>query len=148
MVEIIKKIKEILEYKIIELDSFSVSVYHILLVIAIIGITDYAQGELGDIVFVELPMTEESFKKGDTFGTVEAVKTVSDLYMPISGDIVEINKNLEDYPELINNEPYGNGWLIKIKYKNLIVYKGIDGYFSQSEELNIVKKINNINVYY
>ena len=85
---------------------------------AIIGITDYAQSELGDIVFVELPMTNESFAKGDSFGTVEAVKTVSDLFMPISGEIVEVNENLEDNPELINSDPYENGWIIKIKLEN------------------------------
>ena len=85
---------------------------------AIIGITDYAQSELGDIVFVELPMTNESFAKGDSFGTVEAVKTVSDLFMPISGEIVEVNESLEDNPELINTDPYENGWIIKIKLEN------------------------------
>ena len=77
--------------------------------VATIGITDYAQNELGDIVFVELPMIDERFTKGDSFGTVEAVKTVSDLFMPISGEIVEVNKNLEDKPELINTDPYKNG---------------------------------------
>ena len=86
--------------------------------IAIIGITDFAQSELGDIVFVELPMTNESFQKGDSFGIVEAVKTVSDLYMPISGIITKINNNLEDNPELINTDPYNCGWIIKIKINN------------------------------
>jgi glycine cleavage system H protein len=83
--------------------------------IAIIGITDFAQGELGDIVFVELPIADEHFKKGDSFGTVEAVKTVSDLYMPLSGKIIEVNEKLEDEPELINSDPYNNGWVIKVQ---------------------------------
>ncbi len=83
--------------------------------IATIGITDYAQSELGDIVFVEFPDVDESFDKDDTFGTVEAVKTVADLFSPISGTIVEINETLEDEPELINSSPYEDGWLIKIK---------------------------------
>ncbi len=83
--------------------------------VAIIGITDYAQGELGDIVFVELPLTDEHFEKGESFGTVEAVKTVSDLYMPLSGKIIEVNEKLEDQPELINSDPYNDGWVIKIQ---------------------------------
>lgn len=83
--------------------------------VAIIGITDYAQGELGDIVFVELPITDEHFEKGESFGTVEAVKTVSDLYMPLSGKIIEVNEKLEDQPELINSDPYNDGWVIKIQ---------------------------------
>ena len=93
--------------------------------LAIIGITDYAQSELGDIVFVELPMTYESFTKGDSFGTVEAVKTVSDLFMPISGKIVEVNENLNDKPELINTDPYKNGWIIKIKLENSDDYNNL-----------------------
>ena len=83
-----------------------------------VGITDYAQGELGDIVFVELPVQNESYDKSDSFGTVEAVKTVSDLFMPIAGEVVEVNEDLEDNPELINSDPYGNGWIIKIKPNN------------------------------
>tara|TARA_B100001029_G_C14955281_1_gene391221 strand:+ start:225 stop:602 length:378 start_codon:yes stop_codon:yes gene_type:complete len=81
----------------------------------IVGITDYAQGELGDIVFVELPVVDDKFDKSEPFGTVEAVKTVSDLYMPISGTVVEINTLLEDNPDLINTDPYGEGWIIKFK---------------------------------
>ena len=81
----------------------------------IVGITDYEQRELGDIVFVELPIQDENFKSSDSFGTVEAVKTVSDLYMPLTGTIIEVNKALEDNPELINIDPYGDGWIIKIK---------------------------------
>lgn len=81
---------------------------------ATIGITDFAQSELGDIVFVELEGTGFSFDKDDVFGTVEAVKTVSELFAPISGEIVEINDGLEDDPEIVNNDPYGDGWLVKI----------------------------------
>ena len=92
---------------------------------ALIGITNYAQSELGDIVFVELPVIDESFAKGDSFGTVEAVKTVSDLYMPISGNIVEVNVNLKDNPELINTDPYKKGWIIKIKLENSEEYNNL-----------------------
>lgn len=83
--------------------------------IATIGITDYAQGELGDIVFVELPAVGDETKKTDSFGTIEAVKAVSELYAPISGEVVEVNSQLEDQPELINGSPYSDGWLIKLK---------------------------------
>ncbi|MEX1063173.1 MAG: glycine cleavage system protein GcvH [Balneolaceae bacterium] len=81
---------------------------------ATIGITDFAQGELGDIVFVELEETGFTFEKNDVFGTVEAVKTVSDLFAPVSGKIVAINPDLEEDPELVNGDPYGSGWLVKI----------------------------------
>ena len=80
-----------------------------------VGITDFAQSELGDIVFVEIDKTGEQVEKDDTFGTVEAVKTVSELYMPVSGEITESNEALEDDPELVNTDPYGKGWMIKIK---------------------------------
>lgn len=80
-----------------------------------VGITDFAQGELGDIVFVELEPEGTDFSQDDTFGTVEAVKTVSDLYAPVDGEIVEINEALEDEPELVNDDPYGEGWMVKIK---------------------------------
>lgn len=80
-----------------------------------VGITDFAQGELGDIVFVELEPEGSEFEQDDVFGTVEAVKTVSELFSPISGEIVEINELLEDDPELVNNDPYGDGWMVKIK---------------------------------
>ncbi len=83
--------------------------------IATIGITDYAQGELGDIVFIELPEVGDETKQLDSFGTIEAVKAVSELYTPISGEIVEVNTRLEDQPELINSSPYSDGWLIKIR---------------------------------
>ena len=82
---------------------------------ATVGITDFAQGELGDIVFVEIETEGETLDKEEVFGTIEAVKTVSDLYMPVSGEIVEVNAGLEDEPELVNKDPYGGGWMIKIK---------------------------------
>jgi glycine cleavage system H protein len=80
-----------------------------------VGITDYAQGELGDVVFVELPAVGKTLKAHDTFGTIEAVKAVSDLYSPVSGSVVEINTALEKTPELVNKDPYNAGWMIKIK---------------------------------
>lgn len=82
---------------------------------AYVGITDFAQGELGDIVYVELEAGEQTLGVGDVFGSVEAVKTVSDLFMPVSGEIIEINDNLADDPELVNSDPYEGGWMIKIK---------------------------------
>ena len=84
--------------------------------IAYVGITNFAQGELGDIVYVEIETLNQKIEHGEVFGTVEAVKTVSDLFMPISGEIIEINQKLESEPELINNDPYGEGWMVKIKY--------------------------------
>ncbi|MCG2794149.1 MAG: glycine cleavage system protein GcvH [Weeksellaceae bacterium] len=83
--------------------------------IATIGITDYAQGELGDIVFVDVDTVDEDLNEGDVFGSVEAVKTVSDLFLPIAGTVLEINAKLEDQPELLNTDPYGKGWIIKLK---------------------------------
>ncbi|WP_312765295.1 glycine cleavage system protein GcvH [Epilithonimonas sp.] len=83
--------------------------------IATIGITDYAQGELGDIVFVDVDTVDEDLNEGDVFGSVEAVKTVSDLYLPVAGTVLEINADLEDQPELLNTDPYGKGWIIKLK---------------------------------
>ena len=80
-----------------------------------VGITDYAQGELGDIVFVELPSVGDSFDQNATFGTIEAVKAVSDLYSPVSGEIVAINEGLDDDPGTVNGDPYGDGWMIKIR---------------------------------
>jgi len=82
---------------------------------AIVGITDFAQRELGDIVYVEVETKGESLKKDEVFGTVEAVKTVSDLYMPISGEVLEVNSDLEDSPESVNDDPYGKGWMVKIR---------------------------------
>lgn len=82
---------------------------------ATVGITDFAQGELGDIVYVDITTVGQSIKQHDVFGTVEAVKTVSDLYMPISGKITEFNKSLETGPEKVNNDPYGDGWMVKVE---------------------------------
>ena len=82
---------------------------------ATIGITDYAQGELGDIVFVDVDTVDEDLNEGDVFGSVEAVKTVSDLYLPVAGTVIEVNADLEDQPELLNTDPYGKGWIIKLK---------------------------------
>tara|TARA_S200000501_G_C20644684_1_gene664749 strand:- start:364 stop:738 length:375 start_codon:yes stop_codon:yes gene_type:complete len=87
--------------------------------IAYVGITNFAQGELGDIVYVEIETLNEKIEMGDVFGTVEAVKTVSDLFMPISGEIIALNEKLESEPELVNNDPYGDGWMIKIKVENI-----------------------------
>lgn len=86
--------------------------------VAVVGITDFAQGELGDIVFVEIETVGETLAMGETFGTVEAVKTVSDLFMPVGGEVVEFNSALEDSPELINKDAYGEGWMIKIKMED------------------------------
>ncbi len=85
---------------------------------AYIGITEFAQGELGDIVFVDIDTEGESLEKEEVFGSIEAVKTVSDLFMPISGIVVSFNQQLEDKPELINSDPYGDGWIIKIKFSD------------------------------
>jgi len=86
--------------------------------IATVGITDFAQGELGDIVYVEVETLDETLDAEEVFGTVEAVKTVSDLFLPLSGEIVEFNETLEDEPELVNADPYGNGWMIKLKFSD------------------------------
>ena len=83
--------------------------------VATVGVTDFAQGELGDIVYVEVDTLDEELSKEEVFGTVEAVKTVSDLFMPISGEVIEFNETLETNPEKINEDPYGDGWIIKIK---------------------------------
>lgn len=85
---------------------------------AFIGITDFAQGELGDIVFVEVETEGEVLETEETFGTIEAVKTVSDMFMPLDGEVLEFNENLEDAPELINTDPYNEGWIIKIKFSD------------------------------
>ncbi|MDR1199642.1 MAG: glycine cleavage system protein GcvH [Prevotellaceae bacterium] len=91
--------------------------------VAVVGITDFAQSQLGDIVFVDIQTEGETLSAGEVFGAIEAVKTVSDALMPVSGEIVEINQSLESAPELVNRDPYGEGWMIKIK-------------MSDSEELN------------
>lgn len=83
---------------------------------ATIGITDFAQGELGDIVYVEVDTLDESLEREEVFGTVEAVKTVSDLFLPLAGEIVSFNDNLEDEPEKVNSDPYGDGWMVKVKF--------------------------------
>lgn len=83
--------------------------------IATIGITDFAQGELGDIVFVDVDSVDDDLSAGDVFGSVEAVKTVSDLYLPVTGTVTEFNSALEDQPELLNSDPYGEGWIIKVQ---------------------------------
>ena len=81
----------------------------------VVGVTDFAQGELGDVVFVEIETEGETLSKGDIFGNIEAVKTVSDLYMPLDGEVVEANSALEDTPELVNSQPFGEGWMVRIK---------------------------------
>ncbi|MBX7093498.1 MAG: glycine cleavage system protein GcvH [Flavobacteriales bacterium] len=86
--------------------------------IAFVGITDFAQGELGDIVYVEIETGGETLNKEEVFGTVEAVKTVSDLFMPVSGEILEVNSALEGNPDAVNKDPYGDGWMIKVKLSN------------------------------
>ena len=98
--------------------------------IATIGITDFAQSELGDIVYVEVETVDETLESEEVFGTVEAVKTVSDLFMPVSGEIIEFNESLESAPESVNNDPYGNGWMIKVKLNDA---SQVDGLLSADE---------------
>ncbi len=86
---------------------------------ATVGITDFAQGELGDIVFVEVETEGETLKQEEVFGTIEAVKTVSDLFMPVSGEVISFNEELESNPELVNQDPYGKGWIVKLKISDL-----------------------------
>mgnify|MGYP006093234161 CR=1 FL=1 len=86
---------------------------------ATIGVTDYAQGELGDIVFIEFPDLNLNFTKGESIGTIEAVKTVSDIYMPLSGKVLELNDQLNDNPEIVNDNPFDNGWIIKLQITNI-----------------------------
>ena len=90
-----------------------------------IGVTDFAQGELGDIVFVELPKVGAKYKKHDVFGTIEAVKAVSELYSPVSGEVVEINKRLDAEPALVNSSPYGDGWMIRMRLSDEGEKKGL-----------------------
>ncbi len=97
---------------------------------AFIGISDYAQSELGEIVFVDIPSEGETIAKGDVFGSIEAVKTVSDLIMPISGTIIEVNAELEDAPELVNQDPYGKGWIVKAAVTDV---SGLDELFSAQD---------------
>jgi glycine cleavage system H protein len=83
-----------------------------------IGVTDFAQGELGDIVFIEIETVGETLNKEEVFGTIEAVKTVSDMFMPVSGEVIEVNPALEESPDFVNKDPYGKGWMVKIKITN------------------------------
>jgi glycine cleavage system H protein len=103
--------------------------------ILVIGITDFAQGELGDIVYVEVETLNENLNSEEVFGTVEAVKTVSDLFMPISGEIIEYNDNLIENPELINSDPYNQGWIIKVKPTEL---KEVDSLINFDEYKKII----------
>ena len=93
--------------------------------VAVIGITDFAQGELGDIVFVEVETVDETLAADEVFGTIEAVKTVSDLFMPVAGEVVEFNEMVEDDPSLVNDDPYGEGWLIKVKVADAAAVDGL-----------------------
>ncbi len=86
--------------------------------VATVGITDFAQGELGDIVYVEVETVDETLEREEIFGTVEAVKTVSDLFLPLSGEIIEFNESLEDEPEKVNSDPYGEGWMVKVRFSD------------------------------
>jgi glycine cleavage system H protein len=102
----------------------------------VVGISDYAQDQLGDVVFVELPQVGDTFSKGDEFGTVESVKAVSELYMPVSGEIAAVNTALEDAPELVNNEPYGGGWMIEVKVQDT---GELDGLMARDAYLDMLK---------
>jgi len=93
--------------------------------IALVGITDYAQNELGDIVYIEVNTVGETLEQEETFGTIEAVKTVSDLFMPLSGEIVAFNDELESNPEIVNKDPYGDGWIVKIKISDPTEVEGL-----------------------
>ena len=93
--------------------------------VATVGITDFAQGELGDIVYVEVETIDETLDKDEVFGSVEAVKTVSDLFLPLSGEIIEFNEALEDEPEKVNTDPYGDGWMVKIKISDTSEISGL-----------------------
>ncbi|MBT8304942.1 MAG: glycine cleavage system protein GcvH [Bacteroidia bacterium] len=103
--------------------------------IAIVGITDFAQGELGDIVYVEIETVDETLEAEEVFGTVEAVKTVSDLFLPLSGEIIEFNEQLEDEPEKVNSDPYGEGWMVKIKFSDA---SQVDDLLSSEEYKEII----------
>ena len=102
---------------------------------AIVGITDFAQSQLGDIVFLDIQTEGETLSKGEMFGAVEAVKTVSDILMPVSGTIIEVNANLESAPESINNDPYGEGWMIKIEMSDIDELNGLLNAEQYSEAL-------------
>lgn len=104
--------------------------------VATVGITDFAQGELGDIVYVEVETVDETLEREEVFGTVEAVKTVSDLFAPLSGEIIEFNESLEDEPEKVNTDPYGEGWMVKIRFSNA---SEVDDLLSAEEYKEIVE---------
>ena len=108
---------------------------HIVDDVATIGITDYAQGELGDIIFIEFPEKGVKFQSGDPVGTIEAVKTVADIYTPIDGEILEINVELEENPELINKDPYKMGWIIKL----CKIQKDVPGLLTASDYKNLIQ---------
>jgi len=103
--------------------------------VATVGITDFAQSELGDIVYVEIETEGETLDKEEVFGSVEAVKTVSDLFMPVSGEIVEFNSGLEANPELVNSDPYGEGWMIKVKLSDV---SEVDSLLSSADYQNLI----------
>jgi glycine cleavage system H protein len=102
----------------------------------LVGITDYAQGELGDVVYIELPDSGASFTKMDVFGTIEAVKAVSDLYCPLDGEIVEVNAGLDDDPSLVNSDPYGAGWMVKLRVADEGELKGLLSSDSYAEHVS------------
>jgi len=104
--------------------------------VATVGITDFAQVELGDIVYVEVETVDETLEREEVFGTVEAVKTVSDLFSPLSGEIIEFNESLEDEPEKVNTDPYGEGWMVKIKFSDA---SEIDDLLSAEEYAEVVE---------
>ena len=110
--------------------------------IATVGITDFAQSELGDIVYIEVDTLDSEINSNDVFGTVEAVKTVSDLFMPVTGKVIEVNSSLEDAPEVVNDDPYGQGWIIKIEVTNPT---DVETLMSSDNYRNIIdnKKIKN-----
>ncbi|WP_107037371.1 glycine cleavage system protein GcvH [Brumimicrobium mesophilum] len=102
-----------------------------------IGVTEFAQSELGDIVFVEVETEGEELEREEVFGSIEAVKTVSDLFMPVSGEVVEFNEELESNPELVNSDPYGEGWMIKVKTTD---QEGLDGLLSSADYKELIGK--------
>ena len=103
--------------------------------VATVGITDFAQSELGDIVYLEIDTLDSEINSNDVFGTVEAVKTVSDLFMPVNGKVIEVNSSLEDNPEVVNDDPYGDGWIIKIEVSNP---SDIDALMNSEEYKNLI----------
>ena len=102
----------------------------------VVGITNYAQGELGDVVFVELPSPGDSFARMDVFGTIEAVKAVSDLYSPLSGEVVAINEALNDDPALVNSDPYGEGWMVRIRARDM---SELDGLLADTDYAGLIQ---------